>query len=98
VDGKELGNYRPESFYSEDQIQHYIKDIFEGRRTFTEEVADEGLDPEILRLAEESYGGGAQKSNRPRPFLHLLKKIPKKKKTGSKGAPSGLSRMPRGRD
>lgn len=42
-EGKSLDEYDIRHFYSEEQIQHYIKDLVEGRRTFTEEISSEGL-------------------------------------------------------
>jgi len=53
--GGDLGPFNPDKFYSPEQINRYIKDLVDGRRRFTEEVAEEGLDPDILRAAEESY-------------------------------------------
>lgn len=54
LDG-DLGHFNPDKFYSPEQINSYIKDLVQGRRRFTEEVAEEGLASEILRAAEESY-------------------------------------------
>jgi phosphoenolpyruvate carboxykinase (ATP) len=51
----DLSPYDPNKFYSPEQIDGYIKDLVDGRRRFTEEVAEEGLAPEILQAAEESY-------------------------------------------
>lgn len=42
-------------FYSEEQINHYIQDLVEGRQKFTEEIASEGLREEILFAAERSF-------------------------------------------
>ncbi|MHC4942957.1 MAG: phosphoenolpyruvate carboxykinase (ATP), partial [Planctomycetota bacterium] len=79
VDGDELKKYKPENFYSAEQIQHYQNDLFEGRRQFTEEISNEGLDPMILRLAEESYGKHVMKERRPKAFLDLVEGLPKAK-------------------
>ncbi|MFB0565010.1 MAG: phosphoenolpyruvate carboxykinase (ATP) [Candidatus Aminicenantaceae bacterium] len=54
-DGRSLDEYDIHKFYSEDKIQHYVKDLVEGRRTFTEEIASEGLRQEILYAAERSF-------------------------------------------
>ncbi len=54
-EGKSLDEYDIRNFYSEQQINHFIKDLVEGRRKFTEEVASEGLRPEILYEAERSF-------------------------------------------
>lgn len=94
VDGEALKKFRPENFYSPEEIERYKKDLFEGRRQYTELIADEGLDPLILRLAEESYGADAAKERVPRPFLQLSTSFPKKKKSASR---PGLTRIPRGR-
>ena len=47
--------YRPEKYYSQEQIDNYLRDLVNGRRKFTEQVAEEGLMPEIIRAAEESF-------------------------------------------
>jgi phosphoenolpyruvate carboxykinase (ATP) len=54
-EGKSLDEYSLRNFYSEEQIQHYIKDLVAGRREFTEEVSSEGLREEILYAAERSF-------------------------------------------
>ena len=45
----------PEEYYSQEQVNAYLRDLVDGRRKFTERVAEEGLMPEILRAAEESF-------------------------------------------
>jgi len=54
-EGKSLDEYDIRRFYSEEQIQNYIADLVEGRRTFTEKIAAEGLREEILYAAERSF-------------------------------------------
>jgi phosphoenolpyruvate carboxykinase (ATP) len=54
-EGKSLDEYALRNFYTEEQIQHYIKDLVAGRRKFTEEVSSEGLREEILYAAERSF-------------------------------------------
>jgi phosphoenolpyruvate carboxykinase (ATP) len=54
-ENKSLEEWDPGRFYSEDQIQKYIEDLVEGRKKFTEEIAEEGLRPEIQRAAERSF-------------------------------------------
>lgn len=54
-EGKRLEEYDMRNFYSEEQINKYIKNLVEGRRQFTEEVASEGLRQEILYAAEHSF-------------------------------------------
>ncbi len=61
AEGTDLSAYRPERYYSNDQIDEYVRDLVSGRRKFTEKVAEEGLMPEITRAAEESYGIAKEK-------------------------------------
>ena len=55
AEGADLSAYVPEKYYSQDQIDNYLRDLVSGRRNFTEKVAEEGLMPEIIRAAEESF-------------------------------------------
>jgi phosphoenolpyruvate carboxykinase (ATP) len=55
VEGKDLSDYDLKKFYSQEQIDRYVKDLVEGRKKHTESVADEGLRSEIIRAAERSY-------------------------------------------
>ena len=55
AEGQSLDEWDIRRFYSEDQIQGYIKDLVEGRREYTEEIASEGLRDEILRAADRSF-------------------------------------------
>lgn len=41
--------------YSKEQIDGYVDWLVEERRKFTDEIAKEGLKPEILREAEKSF-------------------------------------------
>jgi len=54
-EGGGLSQYEPSRLYSQDQIDHYIADIVEGRRKFTNEIIGEGLDSDIIKEAEKSY-------------------------------------------
>ncbi|NIO48565.1 MAG: phosphoenolpyruvate carboxykinase (ATP) [Candidatus Aminicenantes bacterium] len=54
-EGKALDEYALRNFYSEEQIQDYIRDLVAGRRKFTEAVGSEGLREEILYAAERSF-------------------------------------------
>jgi phosphoenolpyruvate carboxykinase (ATP) len=54
-EGKALDDWEIQRFYSEEQIQGYIKDLVEGRKKYTEEIAAEGLRQEILYAAERSF-------------------------------------------
>ena len=51
AEGTDLSPYRAENFYSAEQIAAYVADLVEGRRAFTEEIAAQGLRPEIRDLA-----------------------------------------------
>lgn len=56
VEGKPLGKeYDPRTYYSQEEIDRYLHDLIEGRIKFTEEIAEEGLDPEIIKAAERSF-------------------------------------------
>ena len=54
-EGETLDEWDIHRFYSEDQIQGYIKDLVDGRKKYTEEIAEEGLRQEILYAAERSF-------------------------------------------
>ncbi len=55
AEGQNLDEWDIHKYYSREQIDFYIKDLVEGRREFTEEIAEEGLKPEILYAAERSF-------------------------------------------
>lgn len=55
AEGKDLTGYDVEKLYSSDQIENYIRDIIKGRRKYTEEIAGEGLIPEVKKAAEKSF-------------------------------------------
>jgi phosphoenolpyruvate carboxykinase (ATP) len=54
-EGESLDEWDIKNLYSEEQIQGYIKDLVNGRKKFTEEIAAEGLRQEILYAAERSF-------------------------------------------
>jgi phosphoenolpyruvate carboxykinase (ATP) len=54
-EGQRLDEYNIHNFYSEKQIQQYIKDLVNGRRAHTEEISSEGLREEILYAVERSF-------------------------------------------
>lgn len=54
-EGHSLTRWDSHNFYTADQIQDYIADLVEGRQTYTEEIAAEGLRDEVLYAAERSY-------------------------------------------
>ncbi len=55
VEGFDLTPFDPANFYSEDQIEKYVRDIVAGRRRFTEEITVEGLRQEIVEAAERAF-------------------------------------------
>ena len=55
VEGFNLSPYDVSTFYTSEQIEDYMQDLVQGRRNFTEDVADEGLNSELLDAAERSY-------------------------------------------
>ena len=52
----DLSAYDAAKFYPAEEIERYAAELLEGRKKFTEEIAKQGLKPEIVRLAEESFG------------------------------------------
>ncbi len=54
-EGYDLNQYNPFNLYSQEQIDTYLSDIVDGRRKFTERIANQGLKPEIVKIAEESF-------------------------------------------
>lgn len=86
IEGFDLREYDPERFYDGEQIDRYVADIVKGRRRFTEAVAMEGLDREIIKWAEKSYEishterqkiwnidtGSSDKKTSPRPFASIF--------------------------
>jgi phosphoenolpyruvate carboxykinase (ATP) len=54
-EGEPLGEWDIRRFYSEEQIQEYIRVLVLGRKKYTEEIASEGLRQEILSSAERSF-------------------------------------------
>lgn len=55
AEGQSLDDWDPKKYYSEQEIQQYIHKLVQGRRKFTEQVAEEGLRDEVLWAAERSY-------------------------------------------
>jgi len=55
AEGQSLDDWNPKKYYSEQEIEQYIHKLVEGRRKFTEEVAQEGLRDEVLWAAERSF-------------------------------------------
>ena len=86
AEGTDLSAYAPEKYYSKDQVDNYLRDIVDGRRKFTEKVAEEGLMPEIIRAAEQSYSIAPEKQTKV--FMSGIKRAddtpPKKESTPTK--------------
>jgi phosphoenolpyruvate carboxykinase (ATP) len=55
AEGSNMAMYELRRYYSQEQIDSFLKDIINGRRKFTDEIILEGLNPEIIKLAEKSY-------------------------------------------
>ncbi len=51
----DLTPYDPRRFYSVEEIERYAAELVEGRKKFTEEIANQGLKPEVRKLAEASF-------------------------------------------
>ena len=51
----DLADIDPHKFYPQDQIDYYLQDIVNGRKKFTEEIAAEGLNSDIIKAAEKSF-------------------------------------------
>jgi len=51
----DLRAYDPSGFYPQQEIDRYLAELLEGRRAFTEEIASQGLRPEVVKLAEDSF-------------------------------------------
>jgi phosphoenolpyruvate carboxykinase (ATP) len=50
-EGMDLSQYEAKNLYTDEQIATYLQDLVEGRRAFTEEIAQQGLRKEIRELA-----------------------------------------------
>jgi phosphoenolpyruvate carboxykinase (ATP) len=66
ADGRRMDEWDVHNLYSKEQIDYYIKDLIQGRRAFLEEIAKEGLRPELIAAAERSFRAMGDKS-RPVP-------------------------------
>jgi len=55
AEGKTLDEWDARKYYSDAKIQDYIHDLVEGRRKYTDEIAQEGLRDEVLFAAERSF-------------------------------------------
>ncbi|MDT8324548.1 MAG: phosphoenolpyruvate carboxykinase (ATP) [Bacteroidota bacterium] len=73
ADGRRMDEWDVHSLYSKEQIDYYIKDLIQGRRAFLEEIAKEGLRPELIAAAERSFRAMGDKS---RPALTAAAAMP----------------------
>ncbi len=55
IEGRGIDEYDLGKFYSQEEIGFYLADLVRGRMKFTEEIASEGLKPEIVKAAEKSF-------------------------------------------
>jgi len=51
AEGTELAQYDAKNYYSDEQIEAYVADLVEGRRKFTELIAEQGLRKDIREIA-----------------------------------------------
>jgi phosphoenolpyruvate carboxykinase (ATP) len=90
VEGQALsGEFDPTNFYSQEQIDGYLGDIVDGRMKFTEQIAEEGLKPEIIKAAEESFEIMPHRKNRA-----FVSKPGGDETTGGKGEPESGPESP----
>ncbi|MBI5647303.1 MAG: phosphoenolpyruvate carboxykinase (ATP) [Ignavibacteriae bacterium] len=61
ADGRSLDEWNPRKLYTPEQLDYYVKDLIQGRRAFLEEVAREGLRPEIIAAAERGFRAMGEK-------------------------------------
>ncbi|MBU1627475.1 phosphoenolpyruvate carboxykinase (ATP) [bacterium] len=54
-EGIKLDKYKPQNLYNQQQIDDYLRDLVKGRKEFTEEIIQEGLNPDIIKAAERSF-------------------------------------------
>jgi phosphoenolpyruvate carboxykinase (ATP) len=64
-EGGDLSRYDPYKYYSQEQIDKYLSDLVDGRRKFTEEIIEEGLNKEIIDAAEKSFAIAPEKKAVP---------------------------------
>ncbi len=92
----DMSSWKISNYYSEAEVDEYLRDLVDGRRKYTEIIAAEGLSPEIVSMAQRSFDQIApqQKSQVaiPRemtqpPELPVLPE-PDEQRAGVLGAPS----------
>ena len=65
VEGYDLHQYDPARLYDQSQIDKYISELVSGRRDFTNQIIEEGLDREIIKWAEETFSTIGGESTTP---------------------------------
>ena len=77
-EGRSLQEWDNLNYYTPDQIQDYIANLLEGRQTYTEEIAAEGLRDEVLYAAERSFriAGQPKKRHDSDPGSHEAEESP----------------------
>jgi phosphoenolpyruvate carboxykinase (ATP) len=55
AEGRSLDEFDARKFYSQEEVDEYLRDLVQGRMKYTDEIADEGLKPEIVDAAERSF-------------------------------------------
>ena len=84
AEGTDLSAFVPEKYYAGEQIDNYLRDLVSGRRKFTEKVAEEGLMPEIIRAAEESFRIAPEKATTVAPAVSKTETPPPKERPVTK--------------
>ncbi len=54
-EGGNLSIQNSNNYYSQEQIDFYIHDLVTGRQKFTDEIYKQGLSPDIIKFAEQSF-------------------------------------------
>ncbi len=92
--GGDLSRYDINKYYTREQIDFYLKDLVEGRRKFTAEVAAEGLNKDIIKAAEESFGISPDAGRKYIPATAPSKPVEEKMKIDTSPPRSIFSDMP----
>ncbi len=62
--GGDLSPFEIDKFYSTEQIDGYLREIVNGRRKFTDEIISEGLNGDIIKMAEKSFNIAPEKKEK----------------------------------
>jgi len=74
-EGKPLTEWDVHKFYTDEQIGQYVLDLVAGRRKWTEEIAAEGLRPEIIQAAERAFAIERTYTSKSKSFMPGDKQI-----------------------